>query len=113
MVDTKLESGMSMNLSTTYSLVDQTDDYYLISGQSILESTDKDSFQDSNGISMRFDMSGTMTSNIKIDKNSGWIQEATVNQDLKGDAHVKESPELPDGLTIPMTLSNELNYTNQ
>jgi|SRR5690606_30368614 hypothetical protein len=111
-VNTELESGMSGNVTTDYEFKELTSDYALIKGESIVTTADKDAYVEANGMPMRYDLSGTMTSEIKVDKNTGWIIEAKINQEIKGDTHIKENPQMPEGMTIPMEMRNKMLITN-
>jgi len=111
-INTKLESGMSSKMTTEYEFVESTSEYVLIKGNSKIETEDKDAYIETNGMPMRYDLSGSMISDIKIDKNSGWIIKADINQEIKGDAYIKENPQMPNGMKIPMTMINEMTITN-
>ena len=60
---------------------------------------------------LKYDMAGTMTSDIKIDKKTGWTMSAKISQSIKGNAYVKDNPQMPGGMTIPMTISNDMTIT--
>lgn len=109
---TNLESGMSAKMSTDYELADLTSDYALIKGNSTIETADKDAYVESNGMPMKYDLTGSMISEIKVDTNTGWIVEARINQEIKGDAYIKENPQVPNGMKIPMTMINEMVISN-
>jgi len=111
-IKTKLESGMSANMTTNYEFTDLTSEYALIKGNSNIETADKDAYIESNGMPMKYDLTGSMTSEIKVDKNSGWIIEAKINQEINGDAYIKENPQIPNGMKIPMTMINEMVIKN-
>lgn len=106
-IKTKLESGMSANMTTVYALEESNPSYNLIRGDSKIETENKDAYVDSNGMPMKYDLSGTMTSEIKVDRKTGWIIEARTNQEMKGDAYIKGNPQMPDGMKIPMELKSE------
>tara|TARA_B100000963_G_scaffold355829_1_gene374851 strand:+ start:606 stop:1526 length:921 start_codon:yes stop_codon:yes gene_type:complete len=111
-INTKLESGMSADMTTTYKYSDNTKDYYLITGESKIETVDKDAYIESDGMPMKFDLTGTMSSDIKIDKESGWIIEAKISQLIEGDTFIKENPQMPNGMKIPMVMKNEMTFVN-
>lgn len=111
-INTNIESGMSSKLSTEYEFVDLTFDYALIKGNSTIETADKDAYIESNGTPMKYDLLGSMLSEIKVDKNTGWIIEAKIYQEIKGVAYVKENTQMPNGMKIPMTMINEMVITN-
>ncbi len=111
-INTKLESGMSAKVSTNYKFAELTPDYALIKGNSKIETADKDAYTKANGMPMKYDLTGSMTSEIKVDKTTGWIIEAKINQEINGEAYIKENPQLPNGMKIPMTILNEMIITN-
>lgn len=110
-IKTQIESGMSANMETIYELKEINDSYCIISGDSKIETADKDSYIESNGMYLKYDMSGIMLSNIKIDKNSGWIIDSKINQTLNGTVQVKPNPQIPDGMKYQMTMNNEMIIT--
>ena len=63
-VQTKLESGMAANMETTYELMEINDSYYRFSGTSKIITADKDAYVQSNGMTLKYDISGTMYSDI-------------------------------------------------
>jgi len=106
-VNTQLEAGMSAKVKTIYELKDISDSYYQIFGNAIIETADKDAYIETNGMPLKYDLAGTMTSDIKIDKSTGWAISAKVNQTIKGTAYIKDNPQIPGGLAIPMTINSE------
>jgi len=111
-VNTKLESGMSANMSTDYEFADLTSEYALIKGNSTIKTADKDAYIESNGMPMKYDLTGSMISEIKVDKKAGWIVEAKINQEFKGDAYIKENPQIPNGMKIPLSVKNDMTITD-
>ncbi len=110
-INTQLESAMSAKMETVYELKDNTDSYYQILGNSKIETADKDAYIESNGMPLKYDMIGTMTSDIKTNKKTGWTISAMINQSIKGTAYVKDNPQLPGGMAIPMTMNNVMTIT--
>jgi uncharacterized protein DUF6263 len=58
-----------------------------------------------NGMAAVYHLSGPTDSKIKIDTKTGWIIEAEIHQDLKGNVEIKDNPKIPGGITIPMELT--------
>jgi hypothetical protein len=54
-----------------------------------------------------------MKSEIVLDKATGWVIEAKINQEMQGKVYIKKNEKLPDGLTIPMVMKNSMLYKNQ
>ncbi len=111
-INTKLESGMSANMVTDYKFTELTSDYALIKGKSIIKTADKDSYIETTGMPVKYDLTGSMDSEIKVDINTGWIIEAKINQKIEGDAYIKENPQLPSRVKIPMKMINKMVITN-
>lgn len=112
-VVTNLESGISAIMTTEYELVTIADDYVQIGGSSVIQTADKDAYVETNGMPLKYDMKGSMVSEIKVDKSTGWIREAKISQEISGDAYIKGNSQMPEGLKIPMVMKNELLITNQ
>lgn len=112
-VNTKLASGMEANMATVYKLTEKTADRILIQGDSKIATENKDAYIENNGMKMRYDLAGSMTSQIVIDPKTGWILEAKILQTLQGEAHIQESEQLPGGMTIPMTMKNDMQISGK
>jgi hypothetical protein len=112
-INTKLESGMAATLLTTYEFKDKIENYNLIIANGKFETSDKDAYTQINGMPTRYDLTGTMNSTLKVDVKTGWIIEAKVNQLMSGNAEIKDNPNLPGGLTIPMSLENTMSYSSK
>jgi hypothetical protein len=112
-IKTQLESGMSANMETSYELKEINDSYCLIKGDSKINTADKDAIIQSNGMPLKFDLTGTMSSDIKISRNTGWISESKISQVITGNSQIKDNPNLPGGLIIPMTIKNEMIITDK
>ncbi|PNW28454.1 DUF6263 family protein [Formosa algae] len=111
-INTDIESGMSAKMITEYEFVETKADYAVIKGQSTITTTDKEAYVSFNGIDMKYDLVGNMTSDLKVDQDTGWILEAHVNQNIEGDAFIKENAQMPNGLKIPMQMTNATHITN-
>lgn len=109
----KTEAGMATTVTTDYTYEGMEGDYAIISGQGTVVTTDKDAYVETNGMSMKYDLSGSSSSRIKMDKKSGWIYEAIVDQTIEGNATIKANEQLPEGMTIPMTIKNETKITSE
>lgn len=111
-INTKLESGMAGNMTSEYEFVNRTSDHVFIKGISSIATEDKDAYIETNGMPMRYDLTGSMVSDIKVDRNSGWIIEAAIKQEIKGNTFIKENPQMPNGMKIPMTMITDMVITN-
>ena len=56
-------------------------------------------------------MSGTINSNIKIDRKSGWIINSDIFQDIGGEVHLRMGDDMEDMVT-QMTMKSNMVVTN-
>lgn len=105
LVKTQLEGNIAADVESNYELKECKASTCLISGTSTITSTNKDRYVQTNGMPLKYDLSGTINSEITINKTNGWILEAKVKQVLSGNAQIQDNPNLPGGMTIPMTIN--------
>ena len=103
---------MAAKMNTIYKLCEIKDSFFKIEGNSILETVDKDAYIKIDEMPLKYDLKGTMFSEIKIDNQTGWIIEAKINQEIQGIAQVKKNWKMPDGMKIPMNIKTEIQITN-
>lgn len=103
-VKTQLQGAMRADINTTFKYVSDGQGFKNIHGDAKITTPADADYAVSNGMEMKFNISGTMTSDIKIDKATGWVLEAKTTQNMSGDSHIKGNAQMPDGLTIPMTI---------
>ena len=101
---TQLESGFPISLQSEYQYNGSSDSTYLIHGVGKMNTADKEAYIESNGMPLKYDLSGTLESDIQIERNSGWISSATITEKMKGNMEVKDNPKIPGGMVIPMTI---------
>lgn len=106
-VNTQLESAMSANLQETFEYKGSTDSTSLIHGEGKIQTADKDAYIETNGMPLKYDLTGTLTADFIVNKKSGWIMEARINQEAKGTAQIKDNPKMPGGMSIPMSIKGE------
>lgn len=111
-VNTQLKSGLEAGINTTYTLVEKNKDFYTIRGEATVATDDTDKMTQMNGLPMRFDMDGTMLSDIKVDNETGWIVEATVDQSIGGDAHIGDPSGSGNNMVSKMQMNGEFKITN-
>jgi hypothetical protein len=112
-VKTELEAGMSATLDGVYKLDEITATEFVVSGASMFATKNKDVYTETNGMPIKYNLAGTMNSVIKIDKNTGWIIEGKINQNIKGSMEIKANDKMPEGVTIPMEMTSDMVFTDK
>ncbi len=110
-VTTNMKSGFSALMNSTYKYLEEGSDFYLIGGDSSIKTEDTDTYVENNGMQMKYNLTGNLVSKIKIDKSSGWIVEAKIDQELKGNTEIKGNAQMPNGMSIPMVMKNDMTIT--
>lgn len=106
-INTQLESAMSANLQETFEYKGSTDSTSLIHAEGKIQTANKDAYIETNGMPLKYDLTGTLNGDFVVDKKSGWIVEAKINQQIKGTAEIKDNPKTPGGMSIPMSIKGE------
>ncbi len=95
---TQMAKPFEGTLTTTYELADTTSTAYKVQGESIIESSGTES---QSGQEISYTLDGTMTSNLVVDKKTGWINNADVEQKLSGNFEAQ-------GISIPMDMTTSM-----
>lgn len=79
-----INQNMPVRINNTYKLDKETDDHYLITGVGSIISMQPQNGEFNNSTPYTYEMTGVTDSRIIIDKESGWIKEGTVRQNMEG-----------------------------
>ena len=85
--------------------------YIVLKNKGTMVTRDKNELVASYGRPMKYDLTGTYSSLIKIDKATGWVVNAKVSHEVAGNATIEKSTELPAGMVVPVTIKGDLIYT--
>lgn len=110
-INTKLESQLTADIQTVYTLTDVGKDFYMISGKSEIKPSAEGNNVNLNGMDMQYEISGTMTSTLKIDMATGWTNDGDVRQELDIELKIPDNPQVPGGMTIPMQIDTQMKIT--
>ncbi|MDL2231312.1 DUF6263 family protein [Porphyromonadaceae bacterium OttesenSCG-928-L07] len=105
-IQIELYTNFSSLINSEYELAEIEKDCLTITGVSIITT---DGLQDaimpsSNAEVMKYDLTGTATSNIKVDRNTGWVIESNTKQAIKGKSSI-------GNLEMTMEMIGDLNIT--
>lgn len=98
-----LNTTVTGTFDVEYKLNEIVADQYLVSADGTF-TTDSSGYRKMNGMDMNYNMTGTYKAELKLNKATGWIEDATINQVIDGTVNVKATEQMPDGLSIPMKL---------
>lgn len=104
----KLESGMPGFMNNTFTLTQANPDNILIDETSVITTENKDAYVNVNGMPTRYNLTGKMKTSYKLDPQTNWIVEGTIEQEISGDVEIKDNPNLPGDMSIPMIMTNDM-----
>lgn len=112
-VKTQLESPAKATVTITYQLADIIEGNYLIHGEGTLVSDKNADPTHISGLPVKYNLNGSLMSDIRVDKTTGWISEVKLKQAMMGDMQILDTPQVPGGMTIPMTFNTDVNTTGK
>ena len=68
---------------------------------------------EANGMKMNMVFSGTMDGFSKVDRKTGWLLESQTNQAFSGSMKLAPNPQMPDGMTIPMSIKGKVTLKSE
>lgn len=106
-----MESSMSLNMETTFQLTETGHNYNVLTGNANVKNVGNDTYVKIGSSFIKYNLTGTATSNIKMDKKTGWVMDGKLTMNIAGTAHIKGDDEHPEGLDVPMTIVSETAIT--
>lgn len=103
----QLKSTVLLNVVAVYTFTKSSGEGNAIHGDIKLLPADSTVTAVINGLPIVYDLSGTMTSDIVLDKQTSWISKASMSQTISGTATIKDNEQVPGGLVIPMTMKTQ------
>jgi hypothetical protein len=100
-IDNVLLSTISAKIHNVFKLQYITPDYYIIQGNGKVTSNDNAVF---GGMPVKYNLSGSIISNVKVDKITGWVTESDLTENISGNIEVKNNPKIPGGMLMPMNI---------
>lgn len=104
-VDIKRETPVKMTLSINYQLIDIVKDLYLVHGEGTILSDKNAGAVQINGMPVKYNLSGSFISDVRLSKSTGWISSFRTTQLIVGDMHIQDNPQVPGGMSIPVSFN--------
>ncbi|MEO6630397.1 MAG: DUF6263 family protein, partial [Mucilaginibacter sp.] len=112
-VNTGLQSPVKAMVSVNYQLIDVAAGLYLIHGDGTITSDKNAAPTDVNGMPVKYNLNGSLVSDIRVDEATGWISEMKLKQVLMGDMQILDNPKVPGGMTVPLSFNTDAVTTNK
>ena len=112
-VNTILESPVKSAVSVNYQLVDVVAGLYIIHGDGTITCDKNAAPADVSGMPVKYNLNGSLVSDIRVDKATGWISEIKLKQVVMGDMQILDNPKVPGGMTVPLSFNTDAITTNK
>jgi len=112
-VNTSLESPVKAAVSVNYQLVDVVAGQYIIHGDGTITSDKNAAPANVNGMPVKYNLNGSLVSDIRVDKATGWISEMKVKQVMMGDMQILDNEKVPGGMTVPLSFNTDALTTSK
>ncbi|MDD3077815.1 MAG: DUF6263 family protein [Paludibacter sp.] len=107
-IESKISTMFGAVITNEYELESIDKKSCKIKGVSEIHTTSTDFPLNPNGIDMKYNLEGTASSAYNIDCQTGWIVSATIEEKMDGEISVGATPQLPDGMKVPMTITIDM-----
>lgn len=111
-IDNIAEGRIKTARHILYNINQVTPQAYIIQGSAMINTIETDTGR-LNGMPVKYRLSGLGNARLTVDKVTGWVNSATIIQNLKGNAEILHNPNLPGGMLIPMTVTNTISVSNK
>ena len=105
-------AGANVTINAHYKLIEITPEYILIDMVAKIVSPEDNGYIESNGMMMKLNLNGAMTSTIKLDPKTCWTKTSTGKMIMSGKAEVQANDQLPEGMTMDMSISADVNMND-
>ncbi|WP_428328792.1 DUF6263 family protein [Mucilaginibacter sp.] len=112
-VNTKLDAVIVANVQTTFQLITIVDNSYRIMGDGKVNTDLTAPPATINGMPVKYNINGTVITDIVLDKKTGWITNFKLKQAMQGTVDILDNPSVPGGMSIPMTVNNDQTITDK
>ncbi len=102
-----LGNDIPATVETEYRLTQVKDDEIVIEGKGVIITPGDRVFPGAEGMRMRYDLEGSMQSEIRINATTGWVTQATIEQTISGDVMISDE-EVPEEMPIAMSVTNNI-----
>lgn len=105
-------TGAKIKIDGHYKITKITPEFILIDVVAKVNSIESDDYIESNGMMLKLNLNGAMTSTIQLDPKTCWTKTSTCKMIMSGKAEVQENDQLPDGMTMDMSISADINMSD-
>jgi hypothetical protein len=108
----EIANGMQLIMDTKYALVGRNNGIANISLVTTIKTTPNGAPLEVGGMKIAYELTGSQTGTMAINEMTGWPNRAKLSQKLAGKMNM-EGGQLPQPMTVPVTIEGEITVTAQ
>lgn len=102
--------GYPMTINSKYTMKENKDGVITLDAASTIDADNSAKPIDLAGLKVKYTLKGTQNGTMKLTKSNGFIQSGKVNQSITGTMNIEPNDQIPNGMSVPMTLEAVTNY---
>lgn len=102
--------GYPMIINDKYTLIENKGNIITLDVNSTIDADNSSKPIDLAGLKVKYTLKGTQKGTMKLTKADGFIQSGEVDQNITGTMAVEANDELPDGISIPVSIEAKTSY---
>ncbi len=103
--ESHINTSFQLSVKSENTLTELQDEFAIITSTSTVEVPHQETFIEIAGALVKYNLKGTMTSEAKVDRKSGWIISSNATMEVEGTTFMKGDDDIPEGMTIPMKIT--------
>jgi len=106
-------SGLPLILNNTFTLKSLSDGMATIEVKSDISVDPENSTTDIQGMKASYFLEGDRTGTIEMEVNTGFVTTANIDDKIIGSISLESSPQIPDGMTIPIEMNSNTKLSSK
>ncbi len=111
--DLRTQAQFTMNVKMVFTVTGIDDNGITIKGEAVITTDPDEAPTNMNGVDMKYDMEGTMTTETVLDTVSGWTISGKTVQEMSGKMKMLPGVQMPNGITVSLTIYNNTAVTGK
>lgn len=111
-INTQVETTTKLNIASEYELKEVTKNDYHIIGKSTMTTDESGPMLQADGTSIGYNLTGTMNSDLMMNKATGWVRSAKITQNMEGTVSATSPLGGMEDMSIPMKINSVIEITD-
>ena len=106
-------SGLPLILRNTFTLKSITDGMATIEVKAVISVDPANSTQELQGMKASYFLEGNRTGTMQMEVKTGFVTSANIDDEIVGSINLESSPQMPEGMTIPIEMNSNTKLSSK